>query len=279
MEQPPPNQRHSPTAIPEALELSRDDLLREIDRLNVALVEARQQSRVKEDSLSMASHELATPLTSLRAYIEALLEHWGDPDFDKGREFLEVLERETTRLARIVERTLQAARVRAQEQDLQCSRFDMFDLVADVSSALAPFLEERIVQVAVEGPAEMPAVFADRDLMAQALVNLVHNAAKFSLPGTRVLVRLEVVGDRLDLSVCDEGVGIPAEEVERIFEPYFRGHVQPADCDGGSGLGLAIVQRIVERHAGAIRVETVVGKGTTFFISIPQALWVPPHAS
>lgn len=274
-----PQNRRSPTAAPDALELSRDDLLREIDRLNADLVEARQQSRVKEDSLSMASHELATPLTSLKAYIEALLEHWGDPKFDKGREFLEVLERETTRLARIVERTLQAARARAQEQELQCSAFDMFDLVADVSRALAPFLEDRIVQVAVEGPALMPAVFADRDLMAQALINLVHNAAKFSRPGTRVLVRLEVVGDRLELAVCDEGIGIPAEEVGRIFEPYYRGHVQPPDCDGGSGLGLAIVHRIVERHRGAIRVETVVDQGTTFFISIPQAHWVAPHAS
>lgn len=249
---------------------SREDLLLEIDRLRAELLDVKRVSRLKDEQLSMASHELATPLTSLKAYVDALLENWGDPAFDKAHEFLLVLQRETARLTRVVERTLQAARGRAQAEGLQQTQFDICLLIADVSTALAPFLQERGIQLAMDAPDKLPPVVADRDLLGQVLINLVHNAAKFSSPGRTVDVRVEFTPGTFNLQIHDEGSGVDSDELGRVFDPYFRGRRQSTRMDEGTGLGLAIVKRIVEQHGGSIHVESVVDVGTSFFLSFPQ---------
>ncbi|MFQ5599090.1 MAG: sensor histidine kinase [Candidatus Krumholzibacteriia bacterium] len=244
--------------------------VQEIERLREELEELRHAARLKDQYLSVATHELSTPLTAIKAYIDALSENYGDPGFTQGPDFLQVLERETARLICIVERTLQFSRLTSGTQMVRCTQLDFSELVEEIVDSLRPVLQERVMTLEAQVPADLPPLDADRDLLKQVLINLVHNAVKFSPSGRSVLLRVDVHPGVVEIEVRDNGYGIVPEELQRIFDPYFRSLDDRVKGERGTGLGLAIVKTIVEQHGGRIWVESELDRGTAFRFSLPQ---------
>jgi len=226
---------------------------------------------LKDRSLGMASHELLGPLAAMKAYVEALIENHGDPSFVETSEFLAVLDQETARLIRIVERVLDSARLGG-GMELRLQPVLLAGLVGETLRGLAPLLDERAMQLELDVAVDLPVVHVDGDLLRQVLVNLIHNAIKFSAPGRRIwLVAREKAPEEVEVVVRDEGFGIVPEEIDRIFDAYFRSGDDRVAHQRGAGLGLAIVKAIVEQHGGRITVESRLDHGTTFRFTIPHS--------
>jgi len=258
----------SVSEVPEVA-LSADNLEEENRRLRREVKELHLSQRVSDEYLSVVTHELSTPLTAIKAYVEALTMHHKDPEFTQSTEFLRVLDRETSRLIRLVDRTQQISRLTNGKHVVRPSHVDLQDLVDDVTDALRPLLEDRAVEFLSDLPMDMQAVAVDRDLCKQLLINLVHNAIKFSPEAGKVFLRADVKDDRAEITVSDEGCGVGPEDQQHIFEPFFRCSQVSTDVERGSGLGLAIAKTIVEQHGGLIAVESEVGKGTVLRFSLP----------
>lgn len=252
-------------------EVSARDIQREIERLRQELAEMQRLARLKDQYLSVAAHELSTPLTAIKAYIEALSENYGNPEFDQGREFLDVLKRETERLIRTVDRTLQISRLSSRGKPVQRAQLHLPTLFEDLRNALFPMLDTHQVTLEPELPDDLPPVQADRDLLEQVLINLIDNAVKFSPQDSTVFVRARRAEDGIEIEVEDQGFGIAPTEMKRVFDPYFRSSDERVDRKRGTGLGLAIVKTIVEQHGGRVWVESAVDTGTIFRFSIPKA--------
>ena len=244
------------------------DVRREIERLRSELAELQRVNRLKDQVLSVAAHELATPLTAIKAYAETLQEHWGEPGFEQGPEFLGVLQRESARLMRIVDRTLQLSRLTSVTQTLQRRPLALSEVVHEVVATLRPVYRERGVLLDVH-VAEGLRLCADRDLLGQVLINLLDNAVKFSPRGSSVVLRAQASAQALHIEVRDQGFGIAAEELQRIFDPYFRSRDERIGHSRGIGLGLALVKTVVEQHGGRIEVESQIDRGTVFRFSMP----------
>lgn len=245
------------------------DLVEDNRRLRREVKELRLSQRVSDEYLSVVAHELLTPLTAIKAYVEALTMHHEDPQFKQSGEFLRVLDRETSRLIRLVDRTQQISRLTNGKHAVRSSNVDLRILVDEVTEALRPLLENRDVEFLSDLPAEMPSVLVDRDLCKQLLINLVHNAIKFSPEKGKVFLRADVTDACAEVSITDEGCGVDAGDQRRIFEPFFRCSQVSTEVERGSGLGLAIAKTIVEQHGGSIAVESEIGKGTVFRFTLP----------
>lgn len=250
-------------------QVSRQDIQREIERLRQELAEMQRLARLKDQYLSVAAHELSTPLTAIKAYIEALAENYGNPDFDQGPEFLDVLKRETERLIRTVDRTLQISRLSSRGKPVQRTPLDLSQMFEDLRNALFPMLDAHQVTLTPDLPNDLPSVQADRDLLEQVLINLIDNAVKFSPRQSTVFLRARRTQDGVEIEVEDQGFGIAPIEMKRVFDPYFRSSDERVDRKRGTGLGLAIVKTIVEQHGGRVWVESEVDAGTIFRISLP----------
>ena len=254
----------TPDAISrKALDLELGDLRAEVEALRTA-------AALKDQYLSVATHELSAPLAAMKAYLEALLEHHEDPGFSHTGEFLQVLGKETDRMIRLVERTLEISRLTSRGVRIEREDVALAQLVLEIVPALRPILEERAISLDVDFPPEIPPVYADRDLVKQVLVNLVHNAVKFSPRGRRVTIRATPRPDEVEIEVLDQGIGIASEEMEHLFEPYFRSSDERAESQRGTGLGLSIVKTIVEQHGGTVGVESRPEHGTTFRFTLPR---------
>jgi two-component system phosphate regulon sensor histidine kinase PhoR len=255
--------RRSADRVREALALEVEELHGEIEAL-------RAEGELKDQYLSVATHELSAPLAAMKAYLEALLEHHAEPGFTQTQDFLQVLAKETDRLIRLVDRTLEISRLTSRGLRIETGPVDVQEVVADLLPSLRPMLAERAMQLEVEVPPDLPRVLADRDLLKQVLLNLIHNGVKFSLPGRRVMLRARALPDAVEIEVEDEGYGIPQEDMAHLFQPYFRSADERVERQRGTGLGLSIVKTIVEQHGGSIGVESRPEAGTTFRFTLPR---------
>jgi signal transduction histidine kinase len=246
-----------------ALELEVRDL-----RAEVAALE--QATKLKDQYLAVATHELSAPLAAMKAYVEALIEGHGDPAFTEAEEFLRVLDRETTRLTRVVERTLELSRLARRQGELRLQPVDLAAAAGEVQASLHPLLAERRMSLVVEVAPDLPVLAADPDLLKQVLVNLLHNAIKFSPPGSRVWLRGTCAGTGGEIEVRDEGHGIALHEQEHVFEPWFRSADERVVRARGTGLGLSIVKTIVEQHGTRIRVDSEPNVGTSFRFTLSR---------
>jgi len=227
-------------------------------------------SRLKTDFVSNVSHELKTPLTSIRMFVETLMLKRYRSESDE-EEYLNILQQEIERLARLVDRVLDFSRM---ERGRKQFDFAPGDLQAVVQETVEVFQlqmreNEEICEIHTQVAEDIPPILFDRDTIAEVLWNLMHNAVKYSHPPKQVSVKLEREGDTVTLAVQDNGIGIPKSEQKRIFERFYRVDDKLAREVQGSGLGLAMVKYIVEAHGGAISVESQPGEGSTFMVSLP----------
>lgn len=229
------------------------------------LTEIEQVERTRRDFIANVSHELRTPLTSIQGYTETLLET--SPDAAHAREFLQVIRRNADRMARLTQDLLVLARVESGEH-----RFDMQAVRASelvrTAAETARELSNIPVRESIETDAE---VVADPNAILQAFTNLVDNAAKYAVGTPSLELGAREARSQVEFWVRDQGPGIASEHQPRLFERFYRVDKSRSIEAGGTGLGLAIVKHIVLKHRGSVRVESELGKGATFYFSLPLA--------
>jgi PAS domain S-box-containing protein len=223
--------------------------------------------RLKDEFVALVSHELRSPLTSIRGYLELVLdEHAGKLEPDQ-RQFLEVVQRGADRLLHLVGDLLFVAQVQAGALSLDMGEVDLAEVAAEAVEAARPSAEEKGIELVADID-EVPAVLGDRDRLAQLFDNLLTNAVKFTQKG-RVELVVDDDGEQACVEVRDSGIGIPKAEQERLFERFFRSSAATTHAIPGTGLGLGIAKAIADAHAGRIEVESEEGVGTTFRVLIP----------
>jgi PAS domain S-box-containing protein len=234
------------------------------------LTDVRHLEEVKADFIATASHELRTPLAAVYGAAQTLLRH----DFaldEVGRDrFVSLIADESERLGRIVNEILLANQLDAGRLDMEFEPFDAAEVVERVVESTRVYAPPT-VSVDYRAADEIPPVAADLDKVRQVLVNLVENAIKYSPDGGRVEVGVESHDDSVRFHVRDEGLGIPPEDQERVFEKFYRADPQMLRGVGGTGLGLYICKELVGRMGGHIWVESSGEKGSTFYFDLPTA--------
>jgi PAS domain S-box-containing protein len=240
---------------------------RMLERERAANERLRELDGLKDEFVALVSHELRTPLTSICGYLE-LLQEEADQLTDEHASFVTVLDRNAHRLLRLVNDLLFVAQVDAGRLALDREPLRLDDLADEAVAAARPFADEKGVELSfsVERP---PSVDGDRGRLAQLLDNLVSNALKFTPAGGKVDVRVAAQDGRALVTVSDTGIGIAPDEVERLFERFYRASTATERAIPGTGLGLAISRAIVDAHDGTVSVESQVGVGTTFRVVLP----------
>jgi signal transduction histidine kinase len=231
------------------------------DKVAAATRQLALADQAKSAFVAVASHELRTPLTALRGFSELLAARPGGTD--EVRRVAGILTRETERLARIVEDLLDLSRL---ERGLAPALSPRPVSPAEAIAAGVEVFHGGTHRVVVECAAALPRALADPDALDRVLKNLVSNAIKYSPRGSTVRVVAHAVHGRVEIAVADEGRGIPADALPRLFEPYYR--APGSEGARGTGLGLAVVKALVEAHGGAVRVDSALGKGTRVTISL-----------
>jgi signal transduction histidine kinase/CheY-like chemotaxis protein len=233
--------------------------------------ERARLERLKSEFIATASHELRSPLTSIKGFIELLA---GDASLSgRQKEFVDIVAVSTNRLVDLVNDLLDVARVEAGRAEVHRRPTDLREVVREVVTLMRPRIDDKAQQLTLELPDELPAALADPARIRQVLTNLLTNAHLYTAKGGTIAVALRESGRHVALHVADDGRGMTDEEARHVFDRFYRA----GDGDGaGTGLGLAIVKSLVELHDGEIDLDTAPGRGSRFTVLIPQA---PPLAA
>ncbi len=281
------NQRYSFSALPDQV----IDLLlstfenavqknKELQEVNQKLLETQRELREKNKELEkvnaqkdrflgMAAHDLRNPLGHIFTVADILLEDLDGKITDQQRELLEITKSSSQFMLDLVNDLLDIAKIESGKLNLNLQETDLAALVSQNVTRNRALAGKKNITLEVDVPDDLPPLTVDPGKMEQVLNNLISNAIKYSYPDTTVKIQLARQDDAVLLSVADEGQGIPADEQDKLFQPFERTSVTTTGGEKSTGLGLAIVKRIVEGHHGKIWVESSVGKGTTFYVSLP----------
>ena len=232
------------------------------------ITEQQKLERSRREFVANVSHELRTPLTSIKSYTETLLENPDLPPETNAR-FLGVINNESDRMARIVKDLLTLSRLDNGKFDLKLSRFDAGKLLENVYDAMLFEAKNRFHTLTLELDEKMPEITADRERIEQVVVNILANSVKYTPNGGKITLSGHARGGELFIAVQDNGVGIPKEDLPRLFERFYRVEKARSRDKGGTGLGLAIASDIVKYHNGRIEVESQVDVGTTVTVRLP----------
>jgi signal transduction histidine kinase len=227
-----------------------------------------QLARVKTDLVAAVSHELKTPVSSVRALVETLLED-EKADARKTREYFELIARESLRLSRVIETFLTFARLERNRQEFEFTSRRPDALVDAALDAAHERLRDCLIDVEVA--TGLPFVRADEEALVTVLLNLIDNAWKYTPADKHIAVRVYRADARVVFEVADNGIGIAARDHKKIFRRFYQVDRRLSRDSGGCGLGLSIVDFIVRAHGGSVRVQSQPGRGSTFSVSIPEA--------
>lgn len=230
------------------------------------LTRVRRLESVRRDFISNVSHELRTPLASLKALTETLRDGALE-DPQAAPRFLERIETEVDALTQMTQELLDLSRIESGQGTLEFDKVNPSRLMEAAAERMRAQAERAGLTLTVEETVGLPEVRADRGRLEQVLVNLIHNAVKFTHPGGSVTLSAAAEAGSVRFAVRDSGVGIAEEDLERIFERFFKS--DRARSGGGTGLGLSISRHIVEAHGGRIWAESQEGRGSTFFFTVP----------
>jgi two-component system phosphate regulon sensor histidine kinase PhoR len=242
------------------------------------LTRVRRLETVRRDFISNISHELRTPLASLKALTETL-QGGALSDEEAGPWFLERIITEVDALTQMAQELLDLSRIESGQVELDLTDLQPKGLLESAADRMRMQAERAEMNLVVECADDLPPVHADQSRIEQVLVNLIHNAVKFTRPGGSVVLSAEAATDMgeadgaaspmIRFAVEDTGIGIPSDDVGRIFERFYR--VDKSRSGGGTGLGLSIARHIVEAHGGRIWVESTEGQGSAFYFTLPAA--------
>jgi signal transduction histidine kinase len=226
--------------------------------------------QARRDLVASVSHELRTPVATLRAAVETALDGWtaAPPDTLEMRQKLEMMEKEIQRLSGLIDDLFTLSQVEVKALALECAPVELAPLVEQVVRAVAPLAwQAGRVEVGASLPANLPPIQADARRLQQVLLNLARNAVRHTPPGGIVVIAAEAEGDGngLRIEVRDTGEGIDPADLPKIWERFFRGRNATAES---AGLGLALVKELVEAMGGSVGVESVLGRGSCFWVRL-----------
>ncbi len=258
-------------AITAALALLVAHMLREQSRL----------TRLKNDLVATVSHELKTPLASIRLLVDTLLDAEGSPgapfgDAARAREYLEMISRENTRLSRLIDNFLTFSRMERGKHRFDFQPTDGAAIADQAAAAVADRFDgvANTLSIQIERPLHL---VGDCDALVTVVVNLLDNAWKYSDEPRNIALAAKQTGDEIVISVADNGIGLSARAVRKVFDRFYQVDQHLSRSHDGCGLGLSIVKYIVEAHGGEVSVESRLGQGSTFTISLPaDASLYPP---
>ena len=232
------------------------------------LEKAKELDRLKSNFVNAVSHELRTPLTAIKGYAEFLEDGVGGPLTPEQLGFVHELELGAARLERLVDDLLDFARIEAGTFKLKITDADLTAKIREVAGSLEPQARDGRLTLEIDVPEEPLEVPMDAQRIGQVLLNLVHNAVKFTAPGGAVTVRAGVVGELVRCEVTDTGIGIAEADQSKLFQRFSQLE-SGLRTGGGTGLGLSISKAIIEAHGGQIGVESQPGQGSTFWFTLP----------
>ena len=261
-----------------ALALERHALAEQVRRQHALMSQLEERAQSGEASFSeliaVVAHEIRTPLTSIKAYTETLIDAPAT-EFEARRSFLTVIDEECDRLARLVSDALDLSRLEAGHRALKLRTMAPSAFVADLLTTLGPEATRQGVDLESDVDAALGAVEGDPDLLKQLMLNLVGNALKFSPQGGKVVLRARGEGPDWRLEVEDAGVGIPEDQLDRVFERFYRVELKGGRRVPGTGLGLAIARHIVDLHDGSICARNAPERGSIFSVRLPVRQLAP----
>lgn len=229
----------------------------------------KELERIRQDFVANVSHELRTPLTTIKGYAETLLE--GAMKEEVAFQFVQVIKRHTDRLTKIVEDLLTLSKIESKECQLKMEVFSLRDLIDDAIGFVKEPAEKKKIFISQNEIPSFLTLKADRNYLEQVLINLLDNAIKYTPEGGRITISaIENDSEEIQFSVGDNGIGIPKEDLPRIFERFYRVDKGRSQELGGTGLGLSIVKHLVQAHGGRIWVESRLGEGSTFYFTLPS---------
>jgi len=233
------------------------------------MTKEREIDRAKTEFVSLASHQLRTPLSTINWYAEMLLAGDAGELNDEQRTYLDEVYQGNQRMVDLINSLLNVSRLELGTFSVDPEDTDVVALAQSVLNEQAPQVKERDIQLSATLDPSTPHLYADPKLLRMVLQNLISNAIKYTPIGGSVSVKVEPSGDAISMRVADTGLGIPKEDQGRIFSKLFRAtNARESDTDG-TGLGLYIVRSVVEHSDGTIRFESEEGKGTVFYVELP----------
>ncbi len=232
------------------------------------ITQQKLAEEMRDQFVDTATHELRTPLANIKAYAETLA--LADViDIEQQKQFLNTINSEATRLARFVDDLLSVSSMELGSLSLNKQVTDLRRMLNEVLAKIRPQVEEKRLTLEVALPEKMPEPELDKDKIATVLVNLLGNAVKYTPASGRVTFRVNITDQQMEISVEDTGVGIAEDELEKVFDKFFRSQDPRVQEQTGTGLGLALAQEVVRLHGGRLTVESQINKGSTFSVSLP----------
>lgn len=240
------------------------------ERIQAQMGQLKDSDNARREMVANVSHDLRTPLATLRGYIETLLIKEEDLSAEKRRYYLEIAIRHCERLSKLVDELMELAKLESLETEVRREHFNLGELAQDVSQKFRLKAEEKQITIKTDIEKEMPLVLADIGLIERVLENLLENAINYTPEGGTVGLGLKFENEEIAVKVSDTGRGIPEAEIQHIFERFYRMDKGRGQGAGHHGLGLAIAKRILELHQSTIHVESLLNYGTTFSFNLPS---------
>jgi signal transduction histidine kinase len=259
-------------AISNAASTPKDTTTQLMDILRQDKEKAEHLAKLKSEFLNQVSHELRTPLAVILGYLECMTDGLYGEIEAKHREILETVAKQSSHLKNMIDQILIYSRLESSKQPLRTQEFSVQKLCSDLSETFDFLCRQKGLEITWQVPDDLPALRTDPERLKEIVSNLVQNALKYTDSGSiRVSVANRSKSDLFVFEVSDTGLGIPDHHLSSIFEPFIQVHkTSTGNSRGGIGLGLSIVKKHVEQLNGTIRVESQVGKGTTFAVTLPQ---------
>ena len=255
---------------------SKDELGELAKSLNIMASELQQKmenlkqmDRVRTDFVANVSHELKTPLTLIKGYIETL-EDKAINDTEKARKFISIIKEHADRLENIIEDLLSLSELELSKDCLNKTGFDLKKLIDEVTLGFGYALDAKRQTLSVNQQGDDFKIKADRDKIEQVIVNLIDNAIKYTNEAGQIIIYILEQRNEITITIRDNGIGIPKEDIDRVFERFYRIDKARSRELGGTGLGLGIAKHIVLAHNGQISIESEINKGTKVFVKLPK---------
>ncbi|HHW02973.1 MAG TPA: cell wall metabolism sensor histidine kinase WalK [Thermoanaerobacterales bacterium] len=236
------------------------------------ITELRRLEKIRSDFVANVSHELRTPLTSIKGFVETLLDGaYKDPHLAKR--FLNIIDFETGRLCRLINDLLDLSQLETNQIKLNMEIVKLPGIIEEIMMIFEARLREKDLSFSTQFPENLPGVKADPDWLRQVFINLVDNAVKYTPNNGKIWIEAEEKNNNfIEIRVCDTGIGIPKQDIPRLFERFYRVDKARSRQIGGTGLGLSIVKHIIKSLGGEIRVESKVGEGSKFILLLQKAV-------
>jgi signal transduction histidine kinase len=240
------------------------------EELSLAYEELKESDRLKDELVQNVSHELRTPLTFVKGYVDLMMDGEMGLLTDEQRSALQIVAIKTSEITRLIEDIVTLQRI--EESNLERRLFSMGELVKTAVAGHKLNLKPGVrLSVIAQPPLPVAPILADKGRITQVLDNLLANAIKFSPEGGTVAVELQETEHEILMIISDQGIGVPQDKLDRIFDRFYQVDGSSKRRFGGTGIGLALVKRIIEAHKGRIWVTSEVKKGSSFYVALPKA--------